>query len=88
MMRESSPLQCVSVSGSGKPLNVSTAHLLNIFFESDRFLQVASRIKGTNFSRSKSTSGHARTAVQVWTVEEGVGIGSEFRQTCCAASKV
>jgi len=23
--------------------------------------------------------------VQVWTVGEGFGIGSEFRQTCCAA---
>jgi hypothetical protein len=23
--------------------------------------------------------------VQIWTVEEGFGIGSEFRQTCCAA---
>jgi hypothetical protein len=32
MMPESSPLQRVSVSGSGKPLNVSTAYLLNIFF--------------------------------------------------------
>ena len=29
--------------------------------------------------------GRARTAVQVWTVEEGFGIGSEFRQTRCAA---
>jgi len=24
--------------------------------------------------------------VQVWTVGEGFGIGSEFRQTCCAAN--
>jgi hypothetical protein len=24
--------------------------------------------------------------VQVWTVGEGFGIGSEFSQTCCAAS--
>jgi len=23
--------------------------------------------------------------VQIWTVEEGFGIGNEFRQTCCAA---
>src|SRR5438477_9593700 len=33
------------------------------------------------------TSGQARnTTVQVWTVGEGFGIGSEFRQTCCAAN--
>ena len=33
------------------------------------------------------TSGQAlNTTVQVWTVEEGFGIGSEFRQTCCAAN--
>ena len=32
MMPESSPLQRVSVSGSDKPLSVSTAYLLNIFF--------------------------------------------------------
>jgi hypothetical protein len=24
--------------------------------------------------------------VQVWTIGEGVGIGSEFHQTCCAAN--
>ena len=26
------------------------------------------------------------TTVQVWTVGEGFGIGSEFSQTCCAAN--
>jgi hypothetical protein len=26
------------------------------------------------------------TTVQVWTIGEGVGIGSEFSQTCCAAN--
>src|SRR6476659_10711264 len=26
------------------------------------------------------------TTVQVWTVGEGLGIGSEFSQTCCAAN--
>jgi hypothetical protein len=26
------------------------------------------------------------TTVQVWTIEEGFGIGSEFSQTCCAAN--
>ena len=26
------------------------------------------------------------TTVQVWTIGEGFGIGSEFRQTCCAAN--
>src|SRR5207247_5044153 len=26
------------------------------------------------------------TTVQVWTVGEGFGIGSEFRHTCCAAN--
>jgi hypothetical protein len=26
------------------------------------------------------------TTVQVWTVGEGPGIGSEFSQTCCAAN--
>src|SRR5438477_7579099 len=32
-------------------------------------------------------SGQARnTTVQVWTIGEGFGIGSEFRQTCCAAN--
>jgi hypothetical protein len=34
-----------------------------------------------------SISGQARnTTVQVWTVREGFGIGSEFRQTCCAVN--
>jgi len=34
-----------------------------------------------------TTSGQARnTTVQVWTVEEGFGIGRLFRQTCCAAN--
>jgi hypothetical protein len=34
-----------------------------------------------------SISGQARgTTVQVWTVEERFGIGSEFRQICCAAN--
>ncbi len=34
-----------------------------------------------------SIFGQARnTTVQVWTVGEGFGIGSEFRQTCCAAN--
>src|SRR5437868_11434762 len=28
------------------------------------------------------------TTVQVWTVEEGFGIGSEFSQTCCAANNL
>src|SRR5438094_10370074 len=33
------------------------------------------------------TSGQAgNTTLQVWTVGEGFGIGSEFRQTCCAAN--
>jgi hypothetical protein len=26
------------------------------------------------------------TTVQVWTIGEGIGIGSEFSQTCCAAN--
>src|SRR2546423_1171333 len=47
-------------------------------------LGVASRIK--KVSGSNSTFRRARTTVQIWTVEEGFGIGSEFRQTCCAAS--
>ena len=66
-------------------------HLLNLFFsralqlpirlvaESNHLLQVASRIKKANFFRWKSSSGQARTTVQVWTVEEGFGIGNEFR---------
>src|SRR5439155_5166138 len=34
-----------------------------------------------------SISGQARnTTMQVWTVGERFGIGSEFRQTCCAAN--
>src|SRR5438552_18495856 len=40
---------------------------------------VVGRIKKRNFP------GKTRTAVQIWTVEEGFGIGNEFRQTCCAA---
>jgi len=49
--------------------------------DGNRLLHLASAIKETNFSRSKSTSGQAgNTAVQVWTVEEGFGIGGEFRQ--------
>ena len=33
-----------------------------------------------------TTSGQARnTTLQVWTVEEGFGIGRLFHQTCCAA---
>src|SRR5205809_7865853 len=45
----------------------------------------------TFFSQSglqtDSISGQARnTTVQVWTVGEGLGIGSEFSQTCCAAN--
>jgi hypothetical protein len=32
-------------------------------------------------------SGQAgNTTVQVWTVGEGLGIGSEFSQTCCAVN--
>ena len=50
--------------------------------ESNRLLQVTRWI---HFSRSNTTFWKARTAVQVWTIEEGFGIGSEFRQTCCAA---
>jgi hypothetical protein len=53
---------------------------------SQRFV-FASGIKKTNFSRSKSPSGQAgNTAVQVWTVEEGFGIGGKFRQRRCAAN--
>jgi hypothetical protein len=34
-----------------------------------------------------SISGEVRdTTMQVWTVREGLGIGSEFSQTCCAAN--
>jgi hypothetical protein len=33
------------------------------------------------------SSGQIRdTTVQVWTVAKGLGIGSEFSQTCCAAN--
>ena len=36
-----------------------------------------------------SISGQVRnTTVQVWTVGEGFGIGTEFRQTCCAANNL
>jgi hypothetical protein len=37
--------------------------------------------------RTDSIFGQVRdTTVQVWTVGEGFGIGSEFSQTCCAAN--
>ena len=40
-----------------------------------------------NGLRADSIFGQVRdTTVQVWTVREGFGIGSEFRQTCCAAN--
>jgi hypothetical protein len=48
---------------------------------------LASGTKKMNFSKWKSASGQAgKTTVQVWTVEEGFGIGGEFRQTRCAAN--
>ena len=55
--------------------------------DGNRLLHLASAIKETIFPRSISTSGQAgNTAVQVWTVEEGFGIGGKFRQRRCAAN--
>jgi hypothetical protein len=49
--------------------------------EGNRLLHLASAINEANFPRSKSISGQAgNTAVQVWTIGEGFGIGGEFRQ--------
>src|SRR5258708_28298959 len=39
-----------------------------------------------NFVQILSSGKVRDTTVQVWTVGEGFGIGSEFSQTCCAAN--
>ena len=44
-------------------------------------------IRRADVAKSKPAPGQAgNTPVQVWTIAEGFGIGSEFRQTCVAAN--
>ena len=60
--------------------------MLRLLGLSQRYV-FASGIKKAIFPGSKSPSGQAgNTAVQVWTVEEGFGIGGKFRQRRCAAN--
>ncbi len=50
-------------------------------------LPAGRRVFSQSGLRTDSIFGQVRDAtVQVWTVGEGFGIGSEFRQTCCAAN--